>query len=169
MGASPAGSLSSIRDCSGFLQSAWRRWDGAVQSGPVTVRPEPYVVPLERAHHHARRWLASVGDRPIPPRSDVDTLATRVGGELPAGPVPPGEVVDLLAEAVEPGLMAMGSGRFYGWVIGGTLPAALAADWMVRAWDQNSGLRFATPGVVAAEEAAARWLLELLRLPAGAD
>ena len=135
----------------------------------MTVRPEPYVVPLERAHHHARRWLADVGERPIPPRRDIETLADRVGGELPAGPVPPGEVVDLLAEAVEPGLMAMGSGRFYGWVIGGTLPAALAADWMVSAWDQNSGLRFATPGVVAAEEAAARWLLELLGLPGGAD
>jgi glutamate/tyrosine decarboxylase-like PLP-dependent enzyme len=65
--------------------------------------------------------------------------------------------------------MAMGSGRFYGWVIGGTLPAALAADWMVSAWDQNTGLRFATPGVVAAEEAAARWLLDLLGLPDDAD
>ena len=60
----------------------------------------------------------------------------------------------LLAEAAEPGLMAMGSGRFYGWVIGGTLPAALAADWLVSAWDQNTGLRFATPATAAAEEVA---------------
>ncbi|MGZ4597839.1 MAG: pyridoxal phosphate-dependent decarboxylase family protein, partial [Actinomycetes bacterium] len=70
---------------------------------------------------------------------------------------------------VEPGLMAMPSGRFFGWVIGGTLPAALAADWLVSAWDQNSGMRFATPGTVAAEEDAAAWLLDLLGLPAGAD
>ncbi len=54
--------------------------------------------------------------------------------------------------------MAMGSGRFYGWVIGGTYPAGLAADWMVSAWDQNAGMRLATPGVAAVEEVAARWL-----------
>jgi glutamate/tyrosine decarboxylase-like PLP-dependent enzyme len=65
--------------------------------------------------------------------------------------------------------MAMQSGRFFGWVIGGTLPAALAADWLVSAWDQNAGLRYATPAVVAAEESAAAWVLDLLGLPGGAD
>ena len=68
----------------------------------------------------------------------------------------------------DPGLMAMQSGRFFGWVIGGTLPAALAADWLVSAWDQNCGLRYATPAAAAAEEAAGAWLLDLLGLPAGA-
>ena len=63
--------------------------------------------------------------------------------------------------------MAMPSGRFFGWVIGGTLPAALGADWLTGAWDQNAGMRYATPGVVAAEEAAAGWLLDLLGLPPG--
>jgi glutamate/tyrosine decarboxylase-like PLP-dependent enzyme len=75
------------------------------------------------------------------------------------------EVVEYLATKAEPGLMAMPSGRFFGWVIGGTLPAALAADWLVSAWDQNSGLRFATPATAAIEEAAGKWLLELLGLP----
>jgi glutamate/tyrosine decarboxylase-like PLP-dependent enzyme len=64
--------------------------------------------------------------------------------------------------------MTIGSGRFYGWVMGGTLPAALAADWLVSAWDQNAGMRDSTPGVVAAEEVAATWLLDLLGLPAAA-
>ena len=63
----------------------------------------------------------------------------------------------------EPGLMAMGSGRFYGWVIGGVLPAALGADWLVSAWDQNTGLRYATPATAAAEEVAADWLLDHFR------
>jgi glutamate/tyrosine decarboxylase-like PLP-dependent enzyme len=60
----------------------------------------------------------------------------------------------------------MPSGRFYGFVIGGTHPAALAADWLTSAWDQNSGLRIPTPAHAAVEEVAATWLLDLLGLPA---
>ena len=56
--------------------------------------------------------------------------------------------------ALEPGLTAMPSGRFYGMVIGGAHPAALAADWLTSAWDQNTGLRYATPGTAAVEEVA---------------
>ncbi len=78
-------------------------------------------------------------------------------------------VVDELARLAEPGLMAMPSGRFFGWVIGGTLPAAMAADWLVTAWDQNAVMRYSTPATAAAEETAGGWLLELLGLPAGAD
>jgi glutamate/tyrosine decarboxylase-like PLP-dependent enzyme len=78
-------------------------------------------------------------------------------------------VIDELAAFAEPGLMAMPSGRFFGWVIGGTLPAALAADWLVTAWDQNAGMRFATPAAAVLEETAACWLLDLLGLPPGAD
>ncbi len=77
--------------------------------------------------------------------------------------------MDYLATKAEPGLMAMPSGRFFGWVIGGTVPAALAADWLVSAWDQNAGLRFATPATAAIEEAAGKWLIELLGLPAECD
>ena len=83
--------------------------------------------------------------------------------------MPAADVVDLLARTAEPGLMAMPSGRFFGWVIGGTLPAALASDWLVSAWDQNAGLRYATPAMAAIEESAGAWLLELLGLPGGSD
>ena len=132
----------------------------------MTAREEDYTAALQAAMGHARRWLSSVPDRPLPPRKGADELATAFG-ELPDGPTDPVAAVDLLGEVVDDGLMAMASGRFFGWVIGGTLPAALAADWLVSAWDQNAGMRTPSPGVVAAEETAARWLLDLLGLPAG--
>jgi glutamate/tyrosine decarboxylase-like PLP-dependent enzyme len=132
----------------------------------MSAKPDAYDAALDRAAAHARDWLASLPDRPVRPGRTADELDS---GPLPAGPGDPAEVVDRLAALVEPGLMAIPSGRFFGWVMGGTLPAALAADWLVSAWDQNAGLRYATPGVVAAEEAAAGWLLDLLGLPAAAD
>ena len=79
----------------------------------------------------------------------------------------PAGSIDHLATALEPGLTAMPSGRFYGMVIGGTHPAALAADWLVSAWDQNAGLARLTPAATATEQVASAWLLDLLGLPEG--
>jgi glutamate/tyrosine decarboxylase-like PLP-dependent enzyme len=135
----------------------------------VTAHPEQYADALARASAHVQAWLASVPERPVPPRATVDEMRKRLDTPLPDEPADAVEVVDALAGLLEPGLMAMPSGRFYGWVIGGTLPAALAADWLVSGWDQNSGMRYATPGTVAAEEVAAGWLLDVLGLPADAD
>ncbi|MET1022126.1 MAG: pyridoxal-dependent decarboxylase [Arthrobacter sp.] len=134
-------------------------------SAPV----DRYRGALEAAARNAHRWLESQGTRRVGPRVAAADLAADFGGPLPRDGTPPAEVVDYLAAKAEPGLMAMPSGRFFGWVIGGTLPAALAADWLVSAWDQNAGLRFATPATAAIEEAAGKWLLELLGLPAESD
>jgi glutamate/tyrosine decarboxylase-like PLP-dependent enzyme len=120
---------------------------------------------LTAAHRLAVEWLDSLPDRAVPPRVGTAEVATALG-DLPDGPRPAAEVVEQLAAAVAPGLTAIPSGRWYGMVMGGTLPAALAADWLVSAWDQNSALRAVTPGTVAVEEVAARWLLDLLGLPA---
>ena len=135
----------------------------------MAVRGEEYDAALARAVDHARSWLGTVGARPVGPSASADELAGVVGGALSRTGQSPAEVVDLLAKSAEPGLMAIGSGRFFGWVMGGTLPAALAADWLVSAWDQNTGTRYATPAAAAVEEAAASWLLDLLGLPASAD
>lgn len=118
---------------------------------------------------HAGDWLASVPTRSVRPSSDADQVAGSILPRLPAGATDAAEVIDELAALAEPGLMAIQSGRFFGWVMGGTLPAAMAADWLVSAWDQNTGLRFATPAAAAIEESAAAWLLDLLHLPATAD
>ena len=105
--------------------------------------------------------------RPVGPHATADELAFSV--PLPDGPTDPAAVIDELAKLAEPGLMAMPSGKFFGWVIGGTLPAAMAADWLVSAWDQNAAMRYATPATAAIEEAAGAWLVDLLGLPTGSD
>jgi glutamate/tyrosine decarboxylase-like PLP-dependent enzyme len=135
----------------------------------VSAQPQNYDAALDRASAHVREWLASMPQRRVPASATADEVGATLGETIPDGPSSPESVIDLLADAVEPGLLASPSGRFYGWVIGGTLPAALAADWLVSAWDQNAGMRNATTGVVAAEEVAARWLLDLLGLPPTAD
>ncbi len=135
----------------------------------MSAEPDDYRAALEHALAHSLDWLASVATRPVGPRRTANELAAAFAAPLPDGPTDPVTVVDELAAIADPGLMAMPSGRFFGWVIGGALPAALAADWMVSAWDQNAGMRYATPAAAAAEEAAGGWLLDLLGLPAGSD
>jgi glutamate/tyrosine decarboxylase-like PLP-dependent enzyme len=135
----------------------------------MTTRGDDYDPALERALTHAKEWLATVGQRRVAPSATADELLPVFGGPLPANGCDAAEVVDLLAAGAEGGLTAMGSGRFFGWVIGGVLPAGLAADWLVSTWDQNACLRYATPAAAAIEEAAGAWLLDLLRLPLTAD
>ena len=102
---------------------------------PMSSSPRDslFDLPLARAHDHALAWLESLDDRPVSARSDADAVTTGLGQTLPEGPTPAEEVVDLLAAACDPGLVAMPSGRFFGFVIGGAQPAALAADWLVSA------------------------------------
>ena len=120
---------------------------------------------LDSAHRHTLDWLSSLEDRPVPPQASIEEVTKALGLALPENGSDPAEVVDLLAGACEPGLTAMGSGRFFGFVIGGTHPAALAADWLVSAWDQNCGLRRVTPAHSAVEDVTSAWLLDLLGLP----
>ena len=122
-------------------------------------------IALDHAKRHANRWLDSLPTRPVPPQASAAEVTEALGTELPAGPTPANEVIDLLASACEPGLTAMPSGRFYGFVIGGTHPAALAADWLVSAWDQNAVLRAVSPAHAAVEDVTSAWLLDLLGLP----
>ncbi|MGH8868459.1 MAG: pyridoxal phosphate-dependent decarboxylase family protein [Actinomycetes bacterium] len=122
---------------------------------------------LDRALGHARAFLATLPERPVRADASPAELLAAFGGPLPDDPEDPADVVDRLAAAAGPGLVASQSGRFFGWVIGGALPAALAADWLTSVWDQNAGLLAAAPAAVAAENVAAGWLRDLLALPAG--
>jgi glutamate/tyrosine decarboxylase-like PLP-dependent enzyme len=116
---------------------------------------------------YAEGFVDSLGERRILPQITVDELRERLGGPLPEGPRDPAEVVRELIEAAEPGIVASPSGRFFGFVIGGGVPAAVGADWLASVWDQNAGLYAAGPSASVVEEVSTGWLAELLALPAG--
>ena len=113
----------------------------------------------------AADFLASVDERPVAPNATPEELLARLDGPLPAGPTDPTAVIDALVAAVEPGLVAIPSGRYFGFVNGGELPAALAADWLTSAWDQNAGLYASGPMAAAVEEVVRGWVTDLLGLP----
>jgi glutamate/tyrosine decarboxylase-like PLP-dependent enzyme len=135
----------------------------------MSAGSEPYREALEAASRHATAWLDSLPGRHVGPKKTAGELLEVFGGPLQHEGMAAADVVEYLAAHAEAGLMAMPSGRFFGWVIGGTLPAALAADWMVTAWDQNTCMSYATPAAAAIEEAAGKWLLDLLGLPSESD
>lgn len=124
---------------------------------------------LQAAHAAAAAFLDSLPDRPVWPRASLDQMLERFGGALPDSGLEADAVVQDLAEGADPGLVAIPGGRFFGFVIGGTLPAALAADWLVSTWDQNSGSSTMTTATVALERVAGEWILDLLGLPPGAS
>lgn len=124
---------------------------------------------LDAAHRHAAEFLRTLDDRPVWPRASLDDMVATFGGDLADEGVDPASVIDEMALGADPGLVAIPGGRFFGFVIGATQPAALAADWLVSAWDQNSGSSTLTPATVAMERVAGQWMLDLLGLPASAS
>ncbi len=122
--------------------------------------------PLGEAFGSALEYLEGLPVRPVGSSASVEELRVALGGRLPEAPSEPREVIAALAAAAEPGLVATPSGRFFGFVIGGASPAALAADWLTAAWDQNAGLSVLGPAAAATEQVAGGWLAELLGLPA---
>jgi glutamate/tyrosine decarboxylase-like PLP-dependent enzyme len=112
-------------------------------------------------------FLESLGERPVLPEVDVEALRRSLTRPLPDGPTDAREVIVDLARDAEPGIAGMPAGRYFGFVIGGSVPAALAADWLTSTWDQNAGLFAPTPAAAIVEEVAGEWLRELFGLPAG--
>lgn len=124
---------------------------------------------LEATAAIAADYLESLGERPVFPDVTPEQLREALGGPLPDQPIDAEQVVRELAAAAEPGVVGMGSGRYFGFVIGGALPAALAADWLTSTWDQNAGLYVAGPSASIAEQVAREWIVDLLGLPEDAS
>ena len=121
--------------------------------------------PLDRATFHARRWLDSLPDRPVGATATARDLRAALSGPLPETGRDAAAIIDDLATHAEPGLHANAGGRFFGWVMAGSLPSALAADWLVSTWDQNAGMFTVAPAASMIEEIAGEWLKQLFDLP----
>ena len=107
---------------------------------------------LETAAAHATRFLRGLAERPVVAPAGAEELRARLGGPLPEHPSDPAEVVARLAELAEGGLVASAGPRYFGFVVGGSLPAALAADWLAATWDQNAGLFVLGPAAATVED-----------------
>jgi glutamate/tyrosine decarboxylase-like PLP-dependent enzyme len=124
---------------------------------------------LRRAAELAADHLDTLETRPVYPRATLAELGERIDVGLPDGPTDPADVLEDLASALEPGIVASQSGRYFGFVVGASLPAALAADVLVSAWDQNLGLLALGPSALVAENTAGAWVKELLAIPESAS
>jgi glutamate/tyrosine decarboxylase-like PLP-dependent enzyme len=124
-----------------------------------------YEAVLARAHELAASHLVAVPEASVGAEVDLNELRDALGGELSEGGEDGVAVLDDLARAAGPGIVASNGPRYFGFVIGGGVPAAVGADWLTSAWDQNAVLSVCSPAAAVAEEVAAGWLLELLGLP----
>ena len=120
---------------------------------------------LARAHAHASDFLHELPGRFVGARAGRAEMLAALDAPLPRSGEDPTAVLDLLAAQAGRGASACAAPRYFGFVIGGSLPVALAADWLVSTWDQNAGIHAISPMTAALEEVAARWLLELFDLP----
>jgi glutamate/tyrosine decarboxylase-like PLP-dependent enzyme len=120
---------------------------------------------LARTAGMAAGFLESLTDRPVGGAVDVAGLREALGGPLPEVGTNPTETVEWLNASASAGLVGSAGPRYFGFVIGGSLPAALATDWLVSTWDQNAFVYVSSPAAAVAEEVAGAWLVDLLGLP----
>ena len=129
----------------------------------------PYRPVLERALAHALTYLGNLEHTPVAAPITLAELRARLARPLVDDGVEAARVVDELVADVADGVLGSAGGRFFGWVIGGSVPAALAADWLTSTWDQNAAIYACGPAEAVIEEICGSWLKELLGLPATAS
>lgn len=125
----------------------------------------PYDDLLARAHAHALDYLHALPERRVGSTASRDELMAALRAPLSIEGEAPEAVLDLLASQAPRGAVACNSPRYFGFVIGGSTPVSLAADWLVSTWDQNAGIYVISPLVSVVEEVAGEWLLDVFDLP----
>jgi len=126
----------------------------------------PERAALTRAAEHALAWIEGLYGRSVATTATLDEMRARLDRPLQDRGVDAVRVIDDLVADVAGGILGSQSGRFFGWVIGGGVPSAMAADWLTTAWDQNAGIHACGPAASVVEEVAAGWLKDLFGLPA---
>ena len=129
----------------------------------------PFRPALEHALRHALTYLENLEHRPVAARATLETLRSRLAKPLNSAPMAAEHVIDELVADTEGGIVGSASGRFFGWVIGGAVPASLGADWLTSAWDQNAASYACAPAEAVVEEVCGEWLKDLLGLPSAAS
>ena len=124
---------------------------------------------LKVAAAHAVKYLETLHSRPVAAAAAVEQLRLRLAKPFPETAMAPEEVINELVRDTEGGILGSTSGRFFGWVIGGTLPVALAADWLTSTWDQNAASNLTAPAEAVVEEVCGEWAKELLGIPKSAS
>ncbi len=120
---------------------------------------------LEYAAQRAISYLESLDARGVAPSPEAVDRLSMLDQPLPEEPTAPEEVIKQLDELCSPATMAMAGGRFFGFVIGGSLPVTVAANWLASAWDQNTALYNSTPATAYLEQILIRWIYDLFHLP----
>ena len=122
---------------------------------------------LESAAARAKRYLREIQERPVAPAADAIARLAVLSEPFPDGPSDPEQVLALLDEVGSPATMGIAGPRFFGFVIGGALPVALASNWLASAWDQNAAFRSPFPAVSELESVALEWMCDIFGLPDG--
>src|SRR5579859_5412219 len=125
----------------------------------------PFRNVLEQTLAHALTYLEQLEQAPVGATTELSELRERLGRRLPDTGIEAAQVIDELVADTAGGIIGSAGGRFFGWVIGGALPAALAADWLTATWDQNAARATGGPAVAVIEEVCGAWLKEILGLP----
>ena len=120
---------------------------------------------LKRAAELATEYIESFDHQNVSEEPDAKALRDRLSKTLTSDGLPPLQVINELAEDAKPGLLNSAGGRFFGWVIGGSTPVSIAADWLTSAWDQNAAAYACAPSAAIIEEVVAGWLKDILGLP----
>lgn len=125
-----------------------------------------FDAPLAAAMHHALEHVNGTRERAVDATVPLEEVRRRFDVPLAAAGMAPEQVIEDLVRGAEGAVVGTAGPRFFGFVIGGSLPAALAADWLTSAWDQNAGLYVIGPAAAVVEEVAGGWLKSLFDLPA---
>lgn len=120
---------------------------------------------LRNALTHAEKYISQLPTRPVRAQASREELVALLGGALMEQGEEPERTIDVLARAGEQGTMGSAGPRYFGFVMGGSLPVTVASDWLTTTWDQNSGLYATSPIASVVEDVAAEWLLDLFGLP----